>query len=118
MALRPSIPTGETNPVSDIGGIHVLLDQLDRSAGIYPLTDHEVVSIERLRLIGYNRSEYPYWDVSYCYGRLADGRLVRVDIGADRVRGQWRSHLVELCQEAKRYGKGLGILDAVSLLPG
>lgn len=108
-------PSDETNPISDFGGHQAL--QVDHKAGRFALSDRRVVKIVRLRLIGACR-EYPWWDVSYCYGRLDDGRLVNVDLGTDRIRRSWRPHLVELCKQANRYGVSLGIIDAVSELPG
>lgn len=108
-------PSGETNPISDFGGHKAF--QVDHKAGRFALSDQRVVQIVRLRLIGACR-EYPMWDVSYCYGRLADGRLVNVDLGADRIRRDARRHLVELCKRAGRYGRGLGIFDVISELPG
>lgn len=108
-------PSGETNPISDFGGHKAF--KVDHAAGYFPLSDQRVVQIVRLRLIGACR-DYPWWDVSYCYGRLDDGRLVNVDLGEHDIRRTWRPHLVELCKDAGRYGVGLGIFDAVSTLPG
>lgn len=104
----------ETNPIGDM---HALLDTVDFKAGTFHLSNPELVKIVRLRLIGCSW-EYPYWDVSYCYGELADGRVVRVDIGEYRIDRRWARHLVQLAKEAGRYGKGMGLLDAVSTLAG
>lgn len=105
----------ETNPVGDI---RYYLDQL--TGETVSLSDARLVKIERLRLIGWSR-EYPVWDVSYCYGRLNDGNLVRVDLGEYRLRcsrNGYNRALVELCKRAGKYGKSLGIFDAVSTLAG
>jgi hypothetical protein len=105
---------GETNPV---GNIHHYLDQLtDETVG---LADKRLVKIERLRIIGFHIRDYPRWDISYCYGRLANGDLVRVDLGdPGYLRGRYKAHLVDLCVAAGRYGKALKIFEAVSTLPG
>lgn len=110
-----SIMSGETNPVGDI---QALLARVDWDAGMLPLSDTRVVRIERLRLIGYAPGEFPFWEVSYCFGKLADGRLVRVDIGDACVQPRINAHLVELCKEAGRDARKLGIFGAVSKLPG
>lgn len=105
----------ETNPVGDI---HHYLDQL--TGETVALSDSRLVRIERLRLIGWSR-EYRAWDVSYVYGRLNNGDLVRVDLGVDRLecgRNGYNAKLVEVCKRAGRYGKGLGIFDAISTLAG
>lgn len=82
------------------------------------LADEELVKITRLRLIGASR-EYPFWDLSYCYGQLKDGTNVRVDLGANRFgRYTYKRELVELCKKAGRFGKGMGIFDAISTLAG
>lgn len=105
----------ETNPVGDIGHY---LDQL--TGETVALSDPRLVRIERLRLIGWTR-ELPVWDVSYVYGRLSNGDLVRVDLGSHQYRGPkmgYNKWLVDLCKSANRYGKTLGIFDAVSTLAG
>lgn len=91
---------------------------LDTVQGTVELGDPELVKITRLRLIGASR-EYPYWDLSYCYGELRDGTNVRVDLGEYRFgRYTYKHELVELCKAAGRYGKGMGIFDAISTLAG
>ncbi|WP_067830327.1 hypothetical protein [Actinomadura kijaniata] len=75
--------TAETTPLA-AGDIHALLAQLD---------DPCLARIERLRLLG----GVPRWEV-YCYGRLTDGRLVQVDLGAWRLRPGYRTHLQQLRQ--------------------
>lgn len=105
----------ETNPVGDI---YHYLDQLTDET--VTLADRRLVKIERLRLIGWSR-EYRAWDVSYVYGRLSNGDLVRVDLGADRLvcgRLSYSGELIKLCQKAGRFGKALGIFEAVSTLDG
>lgn len=79
------------------------------------LADEKLVKILRLRLVGDFVS--PFWDVSYCYGLMADGSKVRVDLGDDRIRKGKRgepsmAHLVQLAQAAGRHARGMGLLDS------
>jgi hypothetical protein len=108
-----SVLCNETNPLQDPD----LFDKLDHGVTV-ALADKRLVRIERLRLIGYHPVEWPEWEVSYCIGVMDDGRYVRVDLGDTFLRPKYREHLVELCKSAGRYGKDLGIFDAVSTLPG
>lgn len=82
------------------------------------LSDPRLVTITRLRLIGASR-EFPFWDLSYCFGKLADGSDVRVELESYRFgRYSYKRELVELAKQAGRYGKGMGLLDNISLLYG
>lgn len=81
------------------------------------LSDKQVVRIVRLRLLGdSDLGGAPDWDVSYCYGQLADGTFVCVNFPVAYVRkfgrnGVDRTHLVEIFKAAGRFGKGMGIFD-------
>lgn len=82
------------------------------------LDDPKLMKIIRLRLIG-ACSEYPFWDLSYCFGQLEDGTNVRVDLGEHRFgRYSYKRELVELAKRAGRYGNGMGLLDNISTLAG
>lgn len=84
----------------------------------YRLSDRELVKITRIRLIGCSR-EYPFWDLSYAYGELADGTPVKVQLDQHRFGAySYRRELVELAKAAGRYGKGMGLLDNISTLRG
>lgn len=78
--------------------------------------DPELVSITRLRLL--TDRDCPVWDVSYCYGRLRDGRDVRVSLPFQQLpKGRSiNTRLYEQCVRAGVNGKRLGIYGAVSLL--
>lgn len=58
----------------------------------------------------------PWWDVSYCHGRL-NGKDVDVELPFSQLpkRG-WRAEVVRLAKKEGIYAKGLGILDNVSTL--
>jgi len=78
-----------------------------------PLSDSDLVRIDRLRLLGDSDGwAYPYLDVSYCYGTMRDGAHVRVDLGVYRFpkRGL-KAALVACAKQAGRYAKGMGLLD-------
>lgn len=76
---------------------------------------HEVV---RLRLIG--DWSIKRWDVSYCYGYTKNGEPVRVSVPVINWKGSTlkaaRFAVMEMCKREKIYGKGIGILDAISFL--
>lgn len=103
----------ETNSLADSG-----INHADTERGtVYQLADTRVVRITRVRLVGWTRG-FPQWDLSYCLGELADGTQIRVDLGRYRFTTRYRAELVEACKQAKRFGKNLGIFEAISTLPG
>ncbi len=70
--------------------------------------------ITRLRLL--SDPGYPWWDVSYCHGVLADGTTVHVSLPFDRLRKRYAGQLIEHLNAAGLNGKRLGIWDAISTL--
>lgn len=74
------------------------------------LGDKRLARITRLRLIGFCR-DYPFWDLSYCYGVLKDGTEVRVQLHAGRITRNWKLDMINLAKEYGVYAKGLGLLD-------
>lgn len=98
----------ETNGIED----HAAYFAVDRSEAV-ALNDPRLAQITRLRLL--TDRDFPYWDLSYCHGRLKDGTEVRVILPEGQFRKRdLRGHLLEMCKEAGVYGKGLGIFDALS----
>ncbi len=88
---------------------------VDYAEGDVSLSDPRLVRIDRLRLL--TDPGYPYFDVSYCYGTLQDGRHVRVDIGANQLPRKGLSRaLVDLAKEAGVHAKRMGLLDNLSIL--
>jgi len=75
------------------------------------LGDKRLARITRLRLIGFNSRQYPWWDVSYCYGQLKDGTEVRVQLYAGRIGRNWKADMIALAKEAGVFARGLGLLD-------
>lgn len=99
----------ETNGLINPDAYHAEVDYSRRVA----FEDHDLVTIERLRLI--SDPGYPVWDVSYCHGRTRDGALVTVDLPRRTFPKRGLIHaLVQMAAGAGRYGKGMGLLDAVS----
>lgn len=87
--------------------------QLEDIEETVDLNDPRLAKITRLRLLGDSDGwAYPYLDLSYCYGRLADGTHVRVTLPEYRFpkRGLKRA-LVQMCIDAGVHGKKLGMLD-------
>ena len=119
MSITDTIVTGrygvqESNPFT--AEVQAVRDAIDYANPV-DLADRALVRITRLRLL--TDPGCPVYDVSYCYGALADGTpvLVRLPEYQFPKRGVQRA-LVAMCKEAGRYGKGLGILDpeVVSIL--
>lgn len=108
-----SVMAGETNRLMG----PELHGKVDHGVTV-ALADEQLIRIIRLRLVGYHRRDFPWWDVSYCYGELNDGSYVRVNLGEWQLRPRYKSHLVELCKAAGRHGKSMGLFDAISTLPG
>lgn len=101
----------ETNPLSEAGYNHHEVDHTDPR----DLSDPAIVQIVRLRLL--SEPGYPVWDLSYCHGRLADGTIVPVQLPYPTFsKKDLRGDIIDMCRKAGRYGKGLGIFDAISTL--
>ena len=84
-------------------------------AGFVAWTDKRLVRITRLRLLG--EAGFPMWDVSYCHGKLSDGRNCDVDLPFSQL--PRRNTMAAIVAHAKRdnvYAKGLGIFDNISKL--
>lgn len=105
-----------TNPLSadDIRA----REEIDYSKPPTVLGDPELAKITRLRLV--SDYDFPWWDVSYCYGELRDGTPVQVDLGAYQIRKGGRGavdkgYLIELAKRAGVFAKGLGLLDDATI---
>ncbi len=108
--------------VQETGNIAEFTDDfgafLESIKGQVELSDPDLAKVTRVRLIGACR-EYPFWDLSYCYGQLRDGSNVRVDLGGYRFgRYTYKRELIDLAKAAGKYAKGLGLLDSISTLNG
>lgn len=70
--------------------------------------------VTRLRLL--SDPGYPYWDVSYCHGRIGKEDVdVELPFSELPKRGMTRA-IVDAAIRDKVYARGLGILDAISTL--
>lgn len=102
------------NPMNeDLAAYRERIDETRRIT----LADPELVKITRLRLLGDpGPYAFPFFDVSYCWGELRDGTVVRVELPKWQLpkRGV-RRHIVEMFRESGRYAKGMGVLDALSI---
>lgn len=83
-----------------------LLDELD---GEVDWTE-KGLRIVRLRML--TDPGFPLYDVSYIYGRTADGKLVRVRVPFFQLtKRKWKSEIIEHAKRDGVYAKGLGIFD-------
>lgn len=70
----------------------------------------EVAKVTRLRLL--TERGYPFMDISYCYGEMADGTPVRiVDLPMHLSRKAPKADLIAWAKAEGAYAKGLGLLD-------
>jgi hypothetical protein len=74
------------------------------------LDDKRLRRIRRLRLL--SDPGFPMWDLSYCWGELADGTKVRVQLPRHQFsKGKLFTELIEMGKEAGVYMKRLGVFD-------
>jgi len=102
--LAMTYGVNETNPLWTSEVTHETIEETVR------LNDPRLARITRLRLL--TEANYPFYDISYCYGVLKDGTHARVQI--DELHLSRRTPKADLIAIAKREGvfaKGLGLLD-------
>lgn len=120
-ARAASYGVKESNPLWMTGISH---DEVRFDLGVYNLGGKDengqfyVRELVRLRLL--TDRDFPWWDISYCYGRLRTGELVRVSLGVHqinkpRVGGRVinkvsKTHLIEIAKMNGRYAKSIGLL--------
>lgn len=74
------------------------------------LGDPRLARITRLRLL--TEPGYPYFDISYVYGVLKDGRHCRIDRTPGNLgRKTIKRDLIAWAKEEGAFAKGLGLLD-------
>ena len=97
----------EDNPILDAA---YTSDEVDYSAGQIALSDPRLGRVDRIRLL--TEPGCPFFDLSYAWGTLKDGRHVQVNLGEYSFpRKGLKGELIRLAREAGRYAKGLGMLD-------
>jgi hypothetical protein len=106
-AQQYGVSLWDTHSVEDTAALR---ESVDHSVTV-DWTDRELRRVLRFRLIGCSR-EYPFWDVSYCYGELRDGTRVRVQLPFGQLKRTWQSDLLEHAKRAGVYAKALGFFDA------
>jgi hypothetical protein len=100
----------ETNPITCPEAWREYLREVD---GTVYWTDPDLKRITRLRLL--SDRDFPFWDVSYCYGEMKDGRQVSVSLPfAQLPKRSYKTTIVQHAQREGVYAKGLGIFDALS----
>lgn len=106
--MRDSYGVVETNGIDD--DVRALRDRVHASNIEVDFDDPRLVRITRLRLV--TDPGFPLWDVSYVYGRLADGTDVRVQLPVHQFsKRNLNRELIEMCKAAGKYGKAMGIFD-------
>jgi hypothetical protein len=106
MDLAVRYGVNETNPIWASEATHENVDYDE----YVTLGDKRLERIVRLRLL--TEPGYPYFDVSYVYGQLKDGRYVRISGAPTQLRRKAiKADLIEWAKEEKAYAKGLGLLD-------
>lgn len=107
----------EDNPIDCAAYDHTAVDYSD----YVPLTDPRLASVDRLRLL--TEPGYPYYDISYVWGTLRDGRHVRINtdrMHLERARPgkSLKAIIVEWAKEEGFNAKRLGMLtdSVVSIL--
>lgn len=85
-------------------------EAIDYSKAPTWLGDRNLVKVTVIRLLGFEDYGFPFVDLSYCYGELADGTPVRVDLGRHQFdKRAWKSQLVQCFKDAGRFGKAMGL---------
>lgn len=106
-AARYGVNVHDTHTV---GETNALRESVDHSVTVF-WSHPDLVKILRFRLIGASW-EFPFWDVSYCYGELKDGSRVLVGLPFRQLpRFGWKKKIVEYAIEDKVHAKNLGMFD-------
>lgn len=96
----------ETNPLWASEATH---ENVDYDVFV-TLGSPEVKRVVRLRLL--TEPGYPYYDISYVYVELKDGRYARLSNAPMHLpRRNTKAALIAWAKEEKAYAKGLGLLD-------
>lgn len=106
----------ETNGLPT-GGQQALLDRLhaDGDLTLY-WADAKLAKITRLRML--TDRDFPFFDVSYCYGMTKDGKMCRVSLPFYQLKKSlWKSQIIEAAKRDRVFAKRLGLfdLDVVSI---
>jgi hypothetical protein len=112
--LRKNYGAIEISPITP--EIESIRDEAHRNGSV-PWTDKGLAKIVRLRLI--SDPGYPFWDLSYCYGRMKDGRYVLVSVPFYQIpKNQVVSTILAEARRDGVYAKGLGLFnfDVISKL--
>ena len=103
----------ETNNIQDFTGGEGVYSILDQINGTVHWDDPSLKKIIRLRLL--SDPGHPYWEVSYCWGKLKDGTLVDVTLPFYQIpKKGFSGFIIKRAAEEKVYAKGLGLFDAIS----
>jgi hypothetical protein len=106
MDLAVRYGVNETNPIWASESTHENVDFEE----YVTLSDPRLARITRVRLL--TEPGYPYYDISYIYGVLKDGRHIRLaDAPMHLSRRAPKADLIAWAKAEKVFAKGLGLLD-------
>ena len=121
MSNMATVPFRDIYGTKEVGGlVNGIAYHQDNADNTHPDHPHGVywdtpgLEVTRLRLL----SDYsvPFWDVSYCDGKL-DGYYVSVQLPFSQLpKRQFLKAIVEYAKKDRVYAKKLGILDVISTL--
>lgn len=104
MDLAVRYGVNETNPLWASEVTHETIEEH------VSLGDPRLARVTRLRLL--TDPGYPFFDISYVYGVLKDGRHCRIEGHPGSLgRRTIKKELIEWAREEGAYAKGLGLLD-------
>lgn len=100
----------ESNPITE--SVRTFQDSAEERI---PWTDPRLVRITRLRLL--SDPGFPFWDVSYCYGKLRCGQAVEVILPFDQLpkRGL-KATIINYAKRDHVFAAGLGVFENISTL--
>lgn len=105
-----TVPVRSHHGAVEINGVTDMQALLDTLEGEVYWNDPSLKRIFRLRLL--TDRGFPFYDVSYCYGTLRDGRNVRVSLPFHQLpKRSWKRAIIEHAKREGVFAKGLGILD-------
>jgi hypothetical protein len=101
----------ESNPLPDGGHDWSLFEQ-----DVYSLNRLQAEGGKVVRLRMLTEAGFPFLDISYCHGRLPNGRMVHINITCGQPRKgrnsePYMSDLIAWAKAEGVYAKGLGLLD-------
>lgn len=110
MTVFETIPVRSHYGAIEINGIDNMEEVLASLTGEVYWSDPNLNKVFRFRVL--SDSNFPFYDVSYCYGTLKNGENVRVSLPFHQLRkARWKSELIEWAKRDGVFAKALGFFD-------